>query len=144
MMTGVEIVDAVPRTSVVVAFSCSIGLDCRFTLALRDIPSTLTEHRVLCTDGSYKWILDWGRVIKCDSEGHPLRVTGTHTDMTQQHRLFANLQEQESRFRTLFELYPDATVLIDTETGLPVQFNWVAHEQLGYTAARTARLWMCG
>ena len=43
------------------------------------------------------------------------------------------LSESESKFRNLFELYPDATLLIDPETALPVQFNRMAHEQLGYS-----------
>ncbi|WP_291323518.1 PAS domain S-box protein, partial [Desulfonatronospira sp.] len=48
------------------------------------------------------------------------------------------LSESESRFRNLFELYPDATLLIDPATALPVQFNRMAHEQLGYTAREFA------
>ncbi len=46
----------------------------------------------------------------------------------------------EERFRTLFELYPDATVLIDPETSRPTEFNRLAHEQLGYTAEEFHRL----
>jgi PAS domain S-box-containing protein len=42
----------------------------------------LNEHRVLCKDGSYKWILDRGKVIEWTPDGKPLRVIGTHTDMT--------------------------------------------------------------
>ncbi|MDF1613685.1 PAS domain S-box protein [Desulfurivibrio dismutans] len=56
------------------------------------------------------------------------------------HQARGQHEEQESRFRTLFELYPDATLLIDPESGLPVQFNRLAHEQLGYTAEEFARL----
>lgn len=41
------------------------------------------EHRVLCKDGTYKWILDRGEVIHRDLEGFPLRMIGTHTDVTE-------------------------------------------------------------
>ncbi|GAB3358684.1 MULTISPECIES: sensor domain-containing protein [Giesbergeria] len=41
------------------------------------------EHRVLCKDGRYKWILDRGKVVQRDDNGQPLRVIGTHTDLTE-------------------------------------------------------------
>ncbi len=41
------------------------------------------EHRMLCKDGSYKWILDRGKVIERDNAGNALRVIGTHTDLTE-------------------------------------------------------------
>jgi|GEM_PF-639521 len=50
------------------------------------------------------------------------------------------LEAQEARFRALFDFYPDATVLIDPETELPIQFNRIAHEQLGYTAEAFSRI----
>lgn len=40
------------------------------------------EHRLLCKDGLYKWILDRGKVIERDDEGKPLRVIGTHSDIS--------------------------------------------------------------
>lgn len=40
-------------------------------------------HRVLCKDGSYKWILDRGKVIEYDKNGNSIRMIGTHTDLTQ-------------------------------------------------------------
>lgn len=40
------------------------------------------EHRVLCKDGTYKWILDRGKVVDWMGEGKPARVIGTHTDIT--------------------------------------------------------------
>ena len=47
------------------------------------IPFYETCHRVLCT-GKYKWILDRGKVIERDDEGKPLRIVGTHTDISAQ------------------------------------------------------------
>ena len=41
------------------------------------------EFRMRCKDGSYKWILTRGKVIEWDSEKKPLRVIGTHTDLTE-------------------------------------------------------------
>ncbi|MBS7253608.1 PAS domain-containing protein [Flavobacterium branchiicola] len=39
------------------------------------------QHRVLTSDGKYKWILTRGKVIKRDTNGKALRVAGTHTDI---------------------------------------------------------------
>ena len=40
------------------------------------------EQRLLCHDGSYKWVLALGKVISHSSENKPLRFIGTHTDIT--------------------------------------------------------------
>jgi PAS domain S-box-containing protein len=45
-----------------------------------------SEHRLLCKDGTYKWILDRGKVIEWTSDGKPRRVIGTHTDITERRR----------------------------------------------------------
>ncbi|WP_395007868.1 CHASE domain-containing protein [Undibacterium sp.] len=42
----------------------------------------LNEHRVLCKDGHYKWILDRGMVVNRDVDGKPIRMVGTHTDIS--------------------------------------------------------------
>lgn len=39
------------------------------------------EHRMLCKDGRWKWILDRGMVITRAPDGSPLRMVGTHTDI---------------------------------------------------------------
>lgn len=41
-------------------------------------------YRLRCKDGTYKWILARGQVIKRDGHNKPLRVIGTHTDVTEQ------------------------------------------------------------
>jgi signal transduction histidine kinase len=47
------------------------------------IPFYETCHRVLC-NGKYKWILDRGKVIERDDDEKPLRIVGTHTDISVQ------------------------------------------------------------
>jgi len=40
------------------------------------------EHRILCKDGTWKWVLTRGMVISRDAQGAPLRMIGTHTDIS--------------------------------------------------------------
>ena len=40
------------------------------------------EHRLKHQSGTWVWILDKGRVIERDEQGHPVRVCGTHVDIT--------------------------------------------------------------
>ncbi|MEI8009644.1 MAG: PAS domain-containing protein [Candidatus Nitrotoga sp.] len=47
-------------------------------------PHYINEHRMLCKDGSYKWILSRGMITKRDVGGQAMRLIGTHTDITPQ------------------------------------------------------------
>jgi PAS domain S-box-containing protein len=40
------------------------------------------EHRILCKNGEYKWIHDRGKVIHWSDDGRPLRIIGTHSDIS--------------------------------------------------------------
>ena len=41
------------------------------------------ECRVKCKDGSIKWVLDRGRISERSADGKPLRLVGTHDDITE-------------------------------------------------------------
>ncbi len=42
----------------------------------------IVEYRLKCKDDSYKWILGRGMVVSRGDDGKPLRMIGTHTDIT--------------------------------------------------------------
>lgn len=41
------------------------------------------EHRVVCKDGQVKWVLARGMIVSRTSDGKPLRMIGTHADITE-------------------------------------------------------------
>ncbi|MCE4539601.1 EAL domain-containing protein [Pelomonas sp. P7] len=57
-------------------------------------PLYRNEHRVQARDGSWKWILSRGMVIERDAAGRPLRMVGTHTDITDRKRQEAQVWQQ--------------------------------------------------
>ncbi|WP_277977743.1 sensor domain-containing diguanylate cyclase [Pantoea endophytica] len=48
-------------------------------------------HRMLGKNDNIKWVLDRGRVTEWDAAGNPLKVTGTHIDMTKEKQYEAQL-----------------------------------------------------
>jgi PAS domain S-box-containing protein len=68
----------------------------------RLVPVYRNEHRIRCKDGRWKWVLSRGVVIARDDNDQPLRMVGTHTDITelkeaeaQQHALEVQLRESQ-------------------------------------------------
>lgn len=61
------------------------------------------ELRMLCKDQSYKWILARGMVVSRDKEGNPVRMIGTHTDISRIKQAEAQLV-QASKLASLGEI----------------------------------------
>ncbi|MDI6767491.1 MAG: PAS domain S-box protein, partial [Bacteroidota bacterium] len=68
-----------------------------------ETPVYVSEHRVSCKDGTYKWILGRGKVISWNGDGKPLRVVGTHTDITERKQMENALRESEEKYKTIVE-----------------------------------------
>lgn len=62
-----------------------------------EIDSHSMEYRMHHKDGSVKWVLDRGVVIEKDRSGKPLRIMGTHTDITERKNA-EEIIEQQRRF----------------------------------------------
>lgn len=89
------------------------------------------EHRLLCKDGSYKWILDRGKIIEWDREGNPVRFIGTHTDISERKIAEEKMKESEALFRSIFENTSTGIALADYN-GNAFMVNKAFTEMLGY------------
>lgn len=61
------------------------------------------EVRMKHKDGSWVWVFDSGKVMEWTKEGKPLRMFGTHLNITERKRLELELSESEQKYTTLFE-----------------------------------------
>jgi PAS domain S-box-containing protein len=96
-------------------------------------PFYVTEHRLLCKDGSYKWILDRGQAL-WDEQGNPIRVVGSHTDISDRRASEAKIREQAA----LLDIATDAILLRDLDNrilywnqGAERLYGWSAEEVIG-------------
>ncbi len=50
------------------------------------------EYRMLTKEGTYKWILDHAKIVQRDANGRPLRMSGTHLDITERKNMEEKLK----------------------------------------------------
>ncbi|MHC9542447.1 MAG: PAS domain S-box protein [Vulcanimicrobiota bacterium] len=94
----------------------------------RDTPAYKSEHRLQCRNGTYKWILDRGKVINWTADGKPLRVVGTHTDITERKNIENALRESEERYHSLFSTMLEGFAfhrIICDDDGRPVDYRFL-------------------
>lgn len=96
------------------------------------------EFRMLTKSGEWKWILSQARVMERDDSGNPVRMTGTHTDISDRKQAAVALKLSEQRERekaqqleqTLEELKRAQAQLIQAEkmSSIGQMVAGVAHE----------------
>lgn len=67
-------------------------------------PSHNLEYRMRTKDGEYKWILDHAKVVQFDENGVAIRMSGTHTDITDFKRTEEKLKISEERLKQEVQL----------------------------------------
>ncbi|WP_443936834.1 PAS domain S-box protein [Pedobacter sp. MW01-1-1] len=106
-----------------------------------EIDSHAFEYRFISPNGETKWILDRGLVTEYNEDSLPLRVVGTHTDITQIKKTEQELEQHVKQFTALaenvpgviyeFEYRPDGTdgmryvsPAVEREFGIPQDVLW--------------------
>jgi len=64
-------------------------------------PRHEVEYRMRTRQGGYRWILDRARIVSRDDAGRPLRMAGTHEDVTRRKQSEQALAESHQRLLTI-------------------------------------------
>ena len=91
------------------------------------------EARMKHRDGHWVWVHDRGRVVEWDADGKPLRMTGTHTEITERKLREQRLRESEALYHAIFEKSGAIKLLLDPADGRLVDVNPAACRFYGYT-----------
>ncbi|WKJ91013.1 PAS domain S-box protein [Methylomonas montana] len=76
-------------------------------------PVYVSDYRVRCKDGSYKWVHDRGMIVSRSKDGKPLRMIGTHRDITERKLAEEELRSSEERLSIITSSAQDAIIMLD-------------------------------
>ena len=96
-----------------------------------EVPNYDTDHRLRCKDGKYKWIHLRLTVI-FDADSRPVRVLGTHTDITERKYAEEMLRESEYRYKSLFSKNSAVMLILNPDSGKIQDVNQAACNYYGY------------
>ena len=94
------------------------------------------ELRMRAKDGSWRTILDRGKAIEHAEDGSPLRIIGTHTDITARKQIEMELSARVRWLSEMMENLPIGAVFV-TDEGILV--NRAAEELTGYGREELSR-----
>lgn len=96
--------------------------------------SFVTQSRMRHKDGHWVWVSSRGRVTTWTADGKPLRMLGTHIDVSAFEATKATLREQADYTQAVLDNIVDGIVTID-RAGTIVSFNPSAERIFGYHSA---------
>lgn len=96
------------------------------------------QHRLKCKDGSYKWILNWGKISERDADEKPIRAVGIHIDIDDRVKTEEALIESERRLRYALEATNDGIWELNLKTN-QVYFSPGYYKLLGFEPSEFVR-----
>ncbi len=97
-------------------------------------PDYTSERRMQCKDGSWKWIFSRGMVVARDAQGKPLRMIGTHSDISERHAREEELRLASTVFLTMDEAVTVTNAdneIVSVNPAFSVITGYFAHEVIG-------------
>jgi PAS domain S-box-containing protein len=79
----------------------------------KEIDHHITEYRIKDKYGKYKWILDRGVVTDKDADGFPLKIFGTHTDITKLKETEEEFNKQRNFYESILNSIPTDIAVFD-------------------------------
>lgn len=86
--------------------------------------------RVRCKNGNYRWILSKGKGV-WDKDGNPLRIAGSHTDITDKMFLEESLRQERELSGNIIKEAPVLIIVTDKSAKI-IDFNPYAEKTTGY------------
>jgi len=96
------------------------------------------EYRMLHKDGSVRWILDQANVMQRGADGKPLRMCGTHTDITERKLVEVSLEREREFLAQVIDSMPGIFLLFDSQ-GRRLRWNKNLLNLLGVSAEEYMR-----
>ncbi len=88
------------------------------------------EHRLLCRDGRYRWILTCG-LAQFDAQGKAVRIVGTHSDIHARKTAEEDLAGERERLRVTLRAMVEAVITAD-RNGVVNFLNEAAEQLTGW------------
>lgn len=92
------------------------------------------EQRLKTKSGDWKWVLTRGKAVEKDSSGEPVRMVGTHTDISDRKKAEEELKQKNIFIQTVLDNLPIGVALNIIDQGKTFYMNKKFEEIYGWPA----------